>query len=149
MRVGVVALVAALAVGLPTSANAEQYKGGYGGGGYGGGYGGSGGYKYSNYSGHNYSYNHYNYYRPYGGYYYSHYHNNWLGPAIFGLIGGVIIGTAIAASYPPVYAPPPPVVYAPPPQVVYAPQPRPLDCIEVVVGRDPGGYPVTRRYCRQ
>ena len=96
--------VLAVAAMVPAAANAQYYRGGYGGGhgGYGGGYGGYGG----GYGGH-------------GGYG----HRGFGGGGAF--LGGALLGLGIGtfAAPRPYYTPlPPPVYYAPPP-VVYAPPP--------------------------
>ncbi len=98
--------VLAMTALAPAVANAQFYRGGYGGyrGGYGGGYGYRGGY------GGGYGY------RGYGGFGYG-------GAIVGGALLGLGIGALAARPYyapPPVYAAPPPVYYAPPP-VYYAP----------------------------
>ncbi len=46
--------------------------------------------------------------------------------AAIGVLGGLAVGGAIAASQSPVYAAPAPVYMTPPPPVYYAPPPRPV-----------------------
>ena len=93
--------ILAITAFAPVAADAQYYRGGYGGyrGGYGGGYGG-------------YGYGHRGY--GYGG-----------GALLGGALLGLGIGALVTRPYyapPPVYYAPPPVYYAPPP-VYYAPPP--------------------------